>query len=314
MGHANQEEDQEGTSVERRYREGLEGSNAPSRPKRQNINLPSLADMTPPPVVTEIQIKKEQMEVMMNAFKGRVSSDLDDLVNQTNSPFTASVNSFPLPHKFRMPQIESYDGVKGPLDHLETFKTLMHFQRVADEIMCRAFPTTLKGLARVWFSRLMPNSISTFKELSVQFTTHFIEGHGYKKSMVCLMSIRQREDESLRSYITHFNKEVLSINEAGDKILVAAFTNGLWRGKFFFSLYKNNLKTLLEVLYKVTYMNAEDALLAREEKPRKKERQKDTRQDQGRKKARTGDRKDERRSRPPGGRFTTFTSLAGPIY
>ena len=128
------------------------------------------------------------MEVMMNAFKGRVSSDLDNLVNQTNSPFTASVNSFLLPHKFRMPQIESYDGVKDLLDHLKTFK--MHFQRVADEIMCRAFPTTLKGLARVWFSRLMPNSISTFKELSVQFTAHFIEGHRYKKSTACLMSIR----------------------------------------------------------------------------------------------------------------------------
>ena len=43
------------------------------------------------------------MEVMMNAFKVHVSSDLDDLVNLTDSSFTASVNSFPLPHKFRMP-------------------------------------------------------------------------------------------------------------------------------------------------------------------------------------------------------------------
>ena len=62
----------------------------------------------------------------MNAFKGRVSSVLDNLVNHVDSPFTASVNSFPLPHKFRMPQIDSYDGVKGPLNHLETIKTLMH--------------------------------------------------------------------------------------------------------------------------------------------------------------------------------------------
>ena len=106
------------------------------------------------------------MEVMMNALKGRVSSDLDDLVNRTDSPFTAAVNFFPLPHKFRMPQIDSYDGVKDPLDHLETFKTLMHLQGVADEIMCRAFPTTLKGAARIWFNQLTPNSISTFKELS----------------------------------------------------------------------------------------------------------------------------------------------------
>ena len=38
-----------------------------------------------------------------------------------------------------------------------------------------------------------------------------------------------------------------------------------------FSLYKNDPKTMFEVLYRVTkYMNAEDALLAREDKPRKK--------------------------------------------
>ena len=103
---------------------------------------------------------------MMNALKGRVSNNLDNLVNRTDSLFTASVNSFPLPYKFRMLLIDSYDGVKDPLNHLKTFKTLMRLQGVADEIMCRASPTTLKGPARMWFSRLTPNSISTFKELS----------------------------------------------------------------------------------------------------------------------------------------------------
>ena len=67
----------------------------------------------------------------------------------------------------------------------------------------------------------------------------------------------------MRSYIAHFNKEALSIDEANDKILVAAFTNGLWKGKFLFSLYKNDPMTMLDVLYRATkYMNVEDALLA----------------------------------------------------
>ena len=83
----------------------------------------------------------------------------------------------------------------------------------------------------------MPNSISTFKELSAQFTLHFIGGHRYKKSTACLMSIRQQKDETLRSYITRFNKEALSIDEADDKILVVVFINGLQKGKFLFSLY-----------------------------------------------------------------------------
>ena len=199
-----------------------------------------------------------------------------------------------------MPQLETYDGSKDPLYHLEFFKTLMHLQGVADEIMFKAFLTTLKGLIRIWFSRLMPNSISTFKELSAQFASHFIEGHRYKKSIACLMNIRQREDETLRSYITHFNKEALSIDEVKDKILVVIFTNGLWKDKFLFSLYKNDPKTMSDVLYRATkYMNAKDALLAREEKPKKRERQEDILQDRGRKMARTKERWEDRRSKPP---------------
>ena len=81
---------------------------------------------TAPPIVVEMQAMKEQMEVMMNALKRRVSSDLDDLVNRTDSPFTAFVNCFPLPHKICMPYIDSYNEVKDLLDHLKTFKTLMH--------------------------------------------------------------------------------------------------------------------------------------------------------------------------------------------
>ena len=119
-------EDLGDSSAERRDREGPEESNAPSQLERRNVSIPSLVDATPPPVFVEMQAMKEQMEVMMNSFKGRVSSDLDDLINRTDSSFTAAVNSFPLPHKFRMPHIDSYNGVKDPLDHLETFKKLMH--------------------------------------------------------------------------------------------------------------------------------------------------------------------------------------------
>ena len=92
------------------------------------------------------------------------------------------------------------------------------------------------------------------------------------------MSIRQREDEMLKSYMARFNKEMLLIDEADDKILVAAFTNGLRKGKFLFSLYKNDPKTVSNVLYRATkYMNAKDTLLAREERPKKRKRQEEMR-------------------------------------
>jgi len=64
----------------------------------------------------------------------------------------------------------------------------------------------------------------------------------YKKPITCLMSIKQREEEALRSYITRFNKKALSIDDADNKILVAALTNGLQNGRFLFSLYKMTQK------------------------------------------------------------------------
>ena len=82
----------------------------------------------------------------------------------------------------------------------------------------------------------------------------------------------------LKSYMARFNKEMLLIDEADDNILVAAFTNGLRKGKFLFSLYKNDLKTVSNVLYRATkYMNAKDTLLAREERPKKRKRQEEMR-------------------------------------
>ena len=68
--HNVQKENQESTSAERRDQEKPEGSNTPSKPERQNMSLPSLMDSAPPPIVTEMQAMKEQMEVMMNALKG----------------------------------------------------------------------------------------------------------------------------------------------------------------------------------------------------------------------------------------------------
>ena len=128
------------------------------------------------------------------------------------------------------------------------------------------------------------------------------------------MNIKQWEDKTLRSYITCFNNKALSINKVDNMILVAAFTNGLRNGKFLFSLYKNDPKTMSDVLYRVTkYMNTEDALLAQEEKPKKRERQEDVQQDKGQKMARTKKRREDRCSNPPTRMFTSFTLLTASI-
>ena len=69
-----------------------------------------------------------------------------------------------------------------------------------------------------------------------------------------------------------------------------------------------------DALYRATkYMNVEDMLLAQEKKPRRRERQEDTRQNRGRKMARTRERREDRRSKPLTGKFTSFTPLIALI-
>ena len=62
---------------------------------------------------------------MKEAVKGRALVSMDALVQQTESPFMAGVLHFPLPVKFWMPQIKTFDGTKDPVDHLNTYKTQM---------------------------------------------------------------------------------------------------------------------------------------------------------------------------------------------
>ena len=99
--------------------------------------------------VPQLEREMDQMRKVMAEMKEnmRRTNPVEDLVHQTDSSFTASVNGHPLPQKFKMPSLDSYNGARDSFDHIATFKTTMHLQGVLDGIMCRVFPTTLKGPA-----------------------------------------------------------------------------------------------------------------------------------------------------------------------
>ena len=145
------------------------------------------------------------------------------MIRRTDSSFTIEVLNRPFPPKFRLPQLKSYDGSKDPLDHIKSFKTLMHLQMTLDEVTCRTFPTTLKGIARVWFSEIPSGAIANFELLSKGFVHHFIREQRHKKPTCHLLNICQAKGESLRQYVTHFNKELLQVDEAEDQVILTTF-------------------------------------------------------------------------------------------
>ena len=116
------------------------------------------------------------MDELKSAMKDKGGEILDGVIRKPDSPFTNEVLNRPLPPKFCLPQLESYDDSKDPLDHIESFKTLMLLQMTPNEVMCRAFLTTLKGATRVWFNKIPLGTIADFEQLSKDFVRHFIGG------------------------------------------------------------------------------------------------------------------------------------------
>ena len=90
---------------------------------------------------------RKEMDELRDAIRGKTDQSLDRIVRKMDSPFTVAVQECPVPSKFRLPQLEHFDGLKDPLDHLNTFKTTLGLQQPPDEILCHSFPTNLKGAA-----------------------------------------------------------------------------------------------------------------------------------------------------------------------
>ena len=203
---------------------------------------------------------------MKEVVRGHAPDTMDTLVQQTESPFTAVVLHFPLPAKFRMPQVEAFDGVRDPVDHLNTYKNQMELHGYQDPVRCRAFAITLKGPALAWFNRLPQSSISPFRELSIAFVSQFIGARTYRKPSYHLLIIKQSSQESLRSYVQRFNAESLKVDIPDEKFAITAFITGLGvqSKELMFSISKNPQASMAEVLTKAKkYFNGEEALISK---------------------------------------------------
>ena len=203
---------------------------------------------------------------MKEAVKGRAPVSMDALVQQIESPFTTGVLHFPLLAKFRMPQIEAFDETKDPVDHLNTYKNQMELHGYNDPVRCRAFSITLKGPVLPWFNRLLPSSISSFRELSIAFVSHFIGARTYRKPSYHLLTIKHNPQESMRSYVQRFNAEWMKVDIPDEKFAITAFIAGLGvqSKDLMFFISKNPQATMAEVLAKAEkYINGEEALISK---------------------------------------------------
>ena len=137
---------------------------------------------------------RKEMDELRSAVKEKTYRSLDRIVRRIDSPFTTAILECLMPSKFHLPQLELFDGLKDPLDHLNTFKMTLGLQQPPNKILYRSFPTALKRVARKWFTKLPTSSIDDFEQLSSSFLCHFVGGQRLKRPANHLLTIKQGEN------------------------------------------------------------------------------------------------------------------------
>ncbi|GFY93718.1 hypothetical protein Acr_09g0001640 [Actinidia rufa] len=161
---------------------------------------------------------------------------MDTLIRQTEPPFTRRVLRAQISSKFKLPtQLGIYEGKTDPMDHLNSYKSLMLLQGCSDEIMCKAF------------SRHFERTCQIMKNVSHLFTVH------------------QKETESLKDFVKRFNQAILEVEDPSDKVIIMAMMEGLRPGPLFDSLSKNVPETLSALQSKADkYIAAEELAEAKQ--------------------------------------------------
>ncbi|XP_022897748.1 uncharacterized protein LOC111411449 [Olea europaea var. sylvestris] len=185
-----------------------------------------------------------------------------------NTPFTPEILTYPLPDRFKYPRIKKYDGTTDPINHLIVYTDVMNLQVAPDQVMCKAFPQTLTNASRDWFSTLEPNSVASFSDLVDKFSVFFASSKRIRKTAASLMQLRQGPTETLRGFMTKFNKERLQIPDLHITAAVSALAYAVRCEAFKMSLSKTRSQTVIELLTQdEKYINMEETLNPRRPGP-----------------------------------------------
>ena len=129
-----------------------------------------------------------------------------------SSPLGRHILNYEPPRGFVIPPFAMYDGSSDQYDHMLHFNQAMILNTRNDRLLCKVFPTSLKGPALAWFHKFLRGSLNSFGELWAAFVTRYLCSVRQKGNISSLQSIFKRDDKSIREFTRRFGQIVQQID------------------------------------------------------------------------------------------------------
>ena len=103
--------------------------------------------------------------------------------------FVDNIMEANIPLGWKPLNLERYDETTNPDKHLGAFPTHVNLYTNDNVILCRVFPTSLKGVSLTWYSGLPPRPIDSFDTIIEQFSVQCSTSRYYYIIVAALASL-----------------------------------------------------------------------------------------------------------------------------
>ena len=153
--------------------------------------------------------KMSKMEELMRGQGMGYSFDFDDMMQ---------LDGDRLPDKFKIPQLQKFDGTGDLRFHLSQYTTTMSTTKAPMSVVARLFMLSLEGMAVNWYHGLEKSVRADWRELCTIFLKQYDHNTRLEVSIRDLELTKQKFNESFSNFLNRFmNKTRLMKNKLDEK-------------------------------------------------------------------------------------------------